>query len=82
MEKTKTLLISALIIGGVALLFSLYSYFSLNKKIANMESVVVEAESAIEKITPLMPHMEVLLQKLPQLEKLLLSVPPTPPATD
>lgn len=79
MEKTKILIIIALIIGVVALGISVCSYYTLGKKIEEMESAIAETKLVIEAIEPVIPQLEIINNLIPRMQQLLSGPSPVSP---
>jgi len=79
MPKPETLIVITLIIAIVALglsIYSTYSIYQINKKVAVIEETLISTEIAVFEFEKLKPQFEVLNEFFPRIQQFLLAVPP------
>lgn len=80
MNKSETLLAIALIIAGISLLLSFYSFYtikSFESRIAGMENEVMEVKRITKRMEPMVSQYEWIEELMPRLNQFVQTLPPT-----
>jgi hypothetical protein len=67
-----------LVVSIIALALSFFNTFTIYKFQKEQAKSIAEMKAVVDQVTPIVPQLETISKALPQLQQLLLSIPPEP----